>query len=689
MDAIKTLHPKLQSLDMPYVVKNGKVDVKSVADAIQRLEIKGIDEGQIQTAIAAAMTPDDYNQLAIDANYQFSNVSPEALVGRVATDLEANKKYAREQIDYINNILPKYSTDPTKSGELMKRRAQYEAQLGKDGKPGTLDAQAMNDIELIKSGDTKSAKYSIYKDGFFRQFGNAFAWKEEKLTFETNPLMQVQLKKDEIAIDRQREARLTKEFQIKSAQDDRALALKEKENYLKQVELGLVNPNEPTELGSPTDNTQKAGQRLNEQIDKVAGNIDGDVAALKAKGLSETKITEIVADYAKNGNKSNVNPAYIPTIQSILKSKKNLDALSRLKENTLADAERIIREERKEVEDKFTAKNFGNTQKITIPTKEGVNLSVSESDLFKLYKQGNLAFSDPTGLRGGAMTITYNGNTYNVEGPRFGVGSNKVINSFTNKLKSYRNEFDKLPNNFEKAKEEKYLELLAPRVSELVPTIKAVNYGKEDKLPVNIANNLSALITAAATKDIAADDDYSTEAASKMLTKDNIANTRVFVQSNKDGTYIVTLKNDADPKNLQNLKLTASQVVSNFGPQYLTQSGDEALLLRLGRGTTNVNNDPKEAQYQSQFGDFPNINNYQVLADLEEDTKNPGQFVPTFYALKKDGTYQTFVVAGRNKAQRLGLDQAKQQFNTLTDDDFIKLIKTEYPKYDFSNLYQK
>jgi hypothetical protein len=694
MDAIKALHPKLQSLDMPYVVKNGKVDVKSVADAIQRLEIKGIDEGQIQTAIAAAMTPDDYNQLAIDANYQFSNITPDALVGRVATDLEANKKFAREQIQYINDILPKYSTDPTKSGELMKRRAQYEAQLGKDGKPGTLDAQAMNDIELIKSGDTKSAKYSIYKDGFFRQFGNAFAWKEEKLTFETNPLMQVQLKKDEIAIDRQRETRLTKEFQIKSAQDERALALKEKENYLKQVELGLVNPNEPTELGSPTDNTQKAGQRLNDQIDKVAGTIDGDVAALKAKGLSETKITEIVADYAKNGNKSNVNPAYIPTIQSILKSKKNLDALSKLKESTQLEADALVMSDPKTkellaAESNFAAKNFDNSQKVTIPTREGVNLKVSEADLFQLYKQGKVGFTDPRGLKGGTMSITYGGNTYNVESARFGVGTNQMVNSFTTKLKSYRNQFDKPIAGFEKQKEEKYLDLLAPRVSELVPTIRAVNYGKEDKLPVNIANNLSALITAASSKDIAADDDYSTEAASKMLTKDNIANTRVFVQSNKDGTYIVTLKNDADPKNLQNLKLTGSQIVSNLGPQYLTQNADEALLLRLGRGTTNVNNDPKEAQYQSQFGDFPNINNYQVLADLEEDTKNPGQFVPTFYALKKDGTYQTFVVAGRNKAQRLGLDQAKQQFNTLTDDDFIKLMKTEYPKYDFSNLYQK
>jgi hypothetical protein len=577
---------------------------------------------------------------------------------------------------------------------LKKRRKKYEDQLGGEGKVGTLDAQALQEIERIRSGDLKSAKYSIYKDGFFREYGNAFAWKEEKLTYENNPMMQVQLKKDEIAIDRQREARLTQEFKIKTAQDQQMIDLKIKENYLKQVELGLINPNEPTTLGNETDNKLKSGDRLNSQIDKVASNIDGDVAALKARGLSDTKVAEIVADYAKNGNKSNVNPAYIPTIQSILKEKKNLDALTKLKENTLKEADILVGGDPKNIEllnaeSKFISSNFNNPQKITLPTTEGVNLKISEADLFKLYKQGDVGFTDPRGLKGGSISIKYGDKTYNVESSRFGYGTIPAINSFTTKLKNYRNQFDKPISGFEKQKTDKYLELLAPRVSELVPTIKAVNYGKDDKLPVNIANNLSALITAAEEKDIAADGDYSTASASALLTKENIANTRVFVQSNKDGTYIVTLKSDADPKNLQNLKLTASQVASNFGPQYLTQNGDEALLLRLGRGTTNVNDDPKEAQYQSQFGDFPNINNYQILADLDQDTKNPGQFVPKFYALKKDGTYQTFVIAGRNKAQRLGLEQAKQQFNTLTDDDFIKLMKTEYPKYDFSNLYQK
>jgi hypothetical protein len=693
LEAIKALHPKLQSLDIPFVIKNGKI-TKEVADAIQRLEIKGIDEGAIETAIAAVMNPDDYNQMAIDANYQFSNVTADDLVKRVGTDLESGKKFARAQVDNINNILPKYATDPDKSEELKKRRKKYEDQLGGEGKVGTLDAQALQEIERIRSGDLKSAKYSIYKDGFFREYGNAFAWKEEKLTYENNPMMQVQLKKDEIAIDRQREARLTQEFKIKTAQDQQMIDLKIKENYLKQVELGLINPNESTTLGNETDNKLKSGDRLNSQIDKVASNIDGDVAALKARGLSDTKVAEIVADYAKNGNKSNVNPAYIPTIQSILKEKKNLDALTKLKENTLKEADILVAKDPKNIEllnaeSKFISSNFNNPQKITLPTTEGVNLKISEADLFKLYKQGDVGFTDPRGLKGGSISIKYGDKTYNVESSRFGYGTIPAINSFTTKLKNYRNQFDKPISGFEKQKTDKYLELLAPRVSELVPTIKAVNYGKDDKLPVNIANNLSALITAAEEKDIAADGDYSTASASALLTKENIANTRVFVQSNKDGTYIVTLKSDADPKNLQNLKLTASQVASNFGPQYLTQNGDEALLLRLGRGTTNVNDDPKEAQYQSQFGDFPNINNYQILADLDQDTKNPGQFVPKFYALRKDGTYQTFVIAGRNKAQRLGLEQAKQQFNTLTDDDFIKLMKTEYPKYDFSNLYQK
>jgi hypothetical protein len=699
MEAIKALHPSLKNIDIPFEIKDGKINTAVIANAIQRNKIKGITEGQIETAIGAAFTPDDYNQLAIDSRYTFANVAPEALIRDVNENLRSSKRFAEKQIKLINNQLPKYATDPNQTEVLLDRRKYYQDQLGIDGKLGTLDEQATSDIERIKSGDTESAKYSIYKDGFFRQFANAFAYREEELSYEDNPMVQVQIEKDRLALARQTEARLTKQFDIETAQRAKDLELKEQANYLKQVELGLINPNEPIPLGNETDNKLRSGERLNTQIDKTLGDIDANVNALKARGLSDDKIEGMVADYAQNGNKSNVNPAYIPTIQDILKQKKNLEALNKLKDRTLEEAETSVMTDPKNValareEANYIAKNFGNTNKITIRglakgESQFTNIKISEADLLKLYKQGDVSFKDPTGLQGGSLTINVGGKTYIVESERFGYGSQSFVNEVTKKLKSYYTKFDKPISDLGKQKQDKYLELLAPRVSELVPTVRAIGYGKEEKLPVNLANNLSALITATDAKDIAADNDYDTKTASSFLTKENIADTRVLVQANPDGTYLIQLKNDKDPKNLQNLKVSADRVANTLGPQYLMQNPSEALLLRLGRGTTNINDDPKEAQYQKQFGDFPNVNNYQIVADLDSDAKNPNLFVPKIYVLKKDGTYQPFVIAGRNKAQRLGLEQAKQSFNNMTDEDLIKLLKTEYPNYDFSNLYEK
>jgi len=694
LEAIKNLHPKLQSLDIPYVIKDGKINTGIIANAIKREKIKGITEGQIETAIRAVFTADDYNQLSIDSKYGLLDVTPEALVNRVSIDLKNSKDNARKQIELINSQIPKYATDPEQLDELKKRLSYYEEQLGKGGKPGILDEQAASDIDKIRSGDVASAKYSIYKDAFFKQFANAFAWKEEEVTFEDNPLKKVQLEMDKIAIDRAREQRQAREFDITTGLKKREIDQKEQELYLKGIELGTINPNEPYQLGSETDNKLKSGERLNQQIEKTAGSIQDDVNNLKSRGLSDAEIEGIVADYSKNGNKSNVNPAYIGTIQSILKNKKNLESLSQLKDNTLKEAERQVYSSpeviaRSKEENEYINKNFDDTKKVTITADDGTKINISEQDIVFLYKSGKLSFNPPRGLQGGIIMMNLGGKQYKIESNRFGYGSQKPVNDVTVKLKDYYSKFNKFTSSLDDQVQGKYLDLLSPRVSELVPTIRAVNYGKEQKLPVNIANNLSALITSADAKDIAADSKYDRDDASSFLTDDNVKNTRVFVQANPDGTYLISLKNDSDPTNIQNLKVTASQVAGTLGAQYLMQNPSEALLLRLGRGTTNINNNPEQAEYQKQFGDFPNINRYQVLADLDSDTKNPNLFVPKFYVLQEDGTYQTFVIAGRNKAQRLGLEQAKKSFNELTDDELIKLLKTEYPKYDFSNLYEK
>ena len=139
----------------------------------------------------------------------------------------------------------------------------------------------------------------------------------------------------------------------------------------------------------------------------------------------------------------------------------------------------------------------------------------------------------------------------------------------------------------------------------------------------------------------------------------------------------------------QVLNLTESQAIRNFGSQYVDTQKQEALRLRAGRGSNNINGGPENAPMQVQYGDFPNINKYQVTAQLDEDSKYKGQFVPTVHLKKNDGSYQSFELSGKNRAQRLGYEQGKQQLSNLTDDTMMKLLKELYPTYDFSQIYRK
>jgi hypothetical protein len=129
--------------------------------------------------------------------------------------------------------------------------------------------------------------------------------------------------------------------------------------------------------------------------------------------------------------------------------------------------------------------------------------------------------------------------------------------------------------------------------------------------------------------------------------------------------------------------------INIFGAENVNLNKQDALRIRAGRGSNNVNGSPTSAPMQIQFGDFPNIKHYQLTAQLDEDSKYENQFVPKVHLLKKDGSYQTFEISGKNRAQRVGYDQGKAQLSNLTDDTMIKLLKELYPKYDFSQLYYK
>ena len=121
MEAIKALHPQLQSLDIPYVIKDGKIDTSKLDDIMRRNKIEGITEGRIETAIRAALTPEDYNQLDIDGRMTFASVPSDKLISIVDTTLRNTKEQNGTEIERLKAQLPAQVQAPEKTNELNKR----------------------------------------------------------------------------------------------------------------------------------------------------------------------------------------------------------------------------------------------------------------------------------------------------------------------------------------------------------------------------------------------------------------------------------------------------------------------------------------------------------------------------------------------------------------------------------------
>jgi hypothetical protein len=249
----------------------------------------------------------------------------------------------------------------------------------------------------------------------------------------------------------------------------------------------------------------------------------------------------------------------------------------------------------------------------------------------------------------------------------------------------YLNKYKDFKGNYETAVKEKYTQKLAPIAQEFVPQIKAVTTGKSGEPPPIILSRLSQLITSADYNSIAADSNFDVATASKMLLEENKKDTRVFIEQDGDN-FRVHLKSESDPSNRQILKLSRNDVVRYFGAGYVNDKTQESIRLNIGKGNTNIIGDPNKAVMQKQFGDFPGINKYQVTADLNQDLSDPNLYTAMINVKRKDGGYQTFEISGTDKLQRVGYDQGRKNLNALTDETLMKLLRNQYPNYDFSNL---
>jgi hypothetical protein len=689
MEAIKALHPNLMQYDVPFEIKDGKINTGKIADAMQRYKIEGIDERQIQQAIYANLSPDDLNQLSIDARYQFKDVTSDQLVKRATLNYDLQKKDAKKSLDLLIGTKGT-TTDPTKLSQINESIEYYEGLLGKDGKPGQLDEQFSDNLKnAVNNPD--GVKLSIYKDGFLKEFANAFTWKTKVEELQDSPIRKQMNWVEDMKLKQEQERRQRYEFSVNTEFKRQELLLKQKEVDLKAEENALKNAelygiDAPwTTLGNPTDNVLKAVEMFTNHSDGVLQNYKAGEKSLLDRGYSQAQINEMV-----NNKSANIPANALTTVQEMRKQKNYSESLEQfdknIKTNIRAEVLNNPAYKQKLAEAERFAASINGGRPITMTgkwdprTKTTQTKQITAKEIIDNYASGKAKVYVDAGQ------IIYDDGQFKLEMPRYGMGSQPVVRDVFEKVVEYKNKgyFD-VRTNAEKEIDKKYKEKLAPLVSKFVPQIKALGADKNGAPTSATIGKVSALITATMAREVAADEVFDSSTASDMLLDKNSKDTRIFIQQEGEN-YNIIMKSESDPDKLQKIRVSKADVLANFGNKYVNNLTQESIRLDLGRGNTNLTRNPEQATMQKSFGNFPGIRRMNVTADFDQDISNPELFIPGINIMKKNGRYEHFEISGIDKLSRVGYEEGVRNLNALTDDVLLKYVKMLYPNYDYSQL---
>jgi hypothetical protein len=710
MDAIKALHPDLIKYDMPFKVDaNGKMDVRFYADAMKRYKIEGISESKIAQAIYASMTPDDLNQLRIDGKYEFRGAGFDQLTEKAKGDYDVQRSQAVSALELLETQRA-VTTDPTRIDELDEQIDSYKEQLGVDGKPGTLDEAYYNNIELART-DPDAVKYNIYKNGFVKEFANAFKWSSKEEEAVVNPYKQQEnwvagMKLDQAKFQQSKyEFGVNTQFKIKELeQKDEENRLKAQENALKNAEqFGVESP--WTTLGNPTDNANRGQELFTNHVVSVDDSIKSDMKVLKDKGYTDKQINTMLNNW--NDAQGVVSKANIPanalkTIMSITKNQNYVSQLQDFQTKTRTEAEKeagVSSVINNALKGKTNVTFYSEGKKRTLSPRDIVGVQTKQVLLdYETPGRPTKKFSyvDPRGLtadqlayaravygRNGIAKVDKNGNLVaNKEDKGFTV-TNETRFELDRVTRPHLQAASQIKTAMNKANEI-YKQKIGESANVFVPKIKAVANGKGE-VPPMVLQGLNQLIIAQQRKGIKTDGKFDFETASGYLTNKEVKDTRVLVEQDGDN-YTIQLQNLKDPENTQTFKVTGADVQGYLGDKYVNPNVQESSRFAIGKGKSDIlgSHVATKALMQKRFGDFPGIKKLQVTANLEEDT--PGLFIPTVYLKQKDGKYVRFEISGDDKLSRVGYEQGVDNLNRLNDEVLLKTLKQAYPKYDFSKI---
>lgn len=701
LEAIKSVHPSLSQVDITHVVnQDGSIDYKQLSDVMKRNKIEGVSSLQIQKAISAAFGADNWRQLQLDGEYQLKGIANEQLKEYTTRQYEGLVKDNRKQLDHLKS-LKKLTVNPEEVNKLDEQISDYEYLLGDGKTPGKLEKDYLNNLKTIDE-DPNIIKGEIYKNGFIKQFGDAFSWTSQTSEILKNPYKEVEEFNKRFALDVQTENRnaIKDQFDMNIATENlqmkkEELQLKKEENALKKAEVYGIEGNSTWQpLTDETDNTLSGEKYYNNHVQSVIDGAKAERQKLMDAGYSKKEIDMALnnlRDSNPDNNKS-IDPRILKSLQTIDKDENYANALITKQKQLRAEANKEVglsTAQQKALEKKpslnitWNNKNYKLSPEEILQIKSSTNESVQNTRYgskrivsvnTKGFNKNQLDFVN--GMKG----VLY-GEFLPGTPPKPGID---ILRGKINEVTSKYNEDVKNIGELVKKSNDLLNKKLAKLTGKMIPQVKAAPMDKDGKITPSVAGSLSAMITSRQLGKYGAPgtDD---KKASEFLNDDNIKNTKVFVKQQGD-KYQIWIKNEKEPENIQRYDVDPNKINALFGPSYVNDTSNESMRKLIGKGNTNLTKDPNVSLMKKSFGDFPRVRKLNITADLPEDLSNSDEHIISINLKKKDGRWQNFMLSDTNNLGRVGFEQGKKLLNNLSDSEIIKYIKVEYPNYDFSQL---
>jgi hypothetical protein len=682
-EAIKLVHPNAQSIDTAYAIdpKTGLPDTTKILSALKRQGIETVDEGQLRTAIGAALDSEDYHQLYIDGKYQLKSTTPEQLMNYANKDYQRSKEYAQAQIKRINKDLLTASTADGQT-RLLASRKHFEEVLGDPAKGirGTLDENYLSTIQSIKD-NPNAARGKIYTKNYIDQFANGYAWASVKDEILSNPVREDYWKLQNFNREQLKDSRDWIIAQAKLAVDQGTLDLANRKYEDEKTTGGtpyfIRSGDQTTDNNTAYDNYVASNVKLEDQNNGILNNLAAISSDIKTKVLPSDMLKK-VRDY-QAGKYSPPNSAVAQLMEAYIDN-----------ENMLAKQKAIHDEFRSQATKEVTGTTYdqyikgiiGNRRPITLTDKNGQKVTFSANEVYN-YLSKEQATTDVAGDTPVSTIKIVEKLTpkeqllqEKLKNRYLGLpGGDKVLNAYVSDFDKVKSQQFKIDKQITLKTAEKLAPLTGAFATEQAGVV-FVKPGEKEKFVESLSN-----IAQADLQQKTGALGYVPKNFIAYLTKKPLENVD-FQTVRRGDEYFIKAVDKTNPDDVELMPVDKSFVAQNpqLGNKYLNQNTDLAdVLLRNGQ-TTNAFKDYNHAHYQTGKMGSSDVNgrrtvNIPVVADLDYIN---GQLYPVFHFRTKDGN--SIRVPLYEPTSRAAFEQ--QYLPSLTDDKLINLFKSVNPNAD-------